>query len=75
MILGKAYTKIKRRINAADISITFRRKDDTPMPKPRRKYNMLMVLAVDGGYRVNRKALKKEKSKYFARIDKMESEK
>lgn len=75
MILGKAYTKIKRGINAADIFITFRRKDDTPMPKPRRKYNMLMVLAINGKYRVNRKALKKEESKYLARIDKMESEK
>ena len=74
MILGKAYTKIKRRINAADISITFRRKDDTPMPKPRRKYNMLMVLCAYG-YRVNMKALEKENSMYLARIDKMESEK
>ena len=74
MILGKAYTKIKRAVNAADISITFWRKDDTPMPKPRRKYNMLMVLCAYG-YRVNMKALEKEKSMYLARIDKMESEK
>ena len=75
MILGKAYTKIKRRINAADISITFHRKDDTQMPKPHRKHKMLMVLAINGKYRVNRKSLKKEESKYLARIDKMESEK
>ena len=74
MILGKAYTKIKRSINAANISITFHRKDDTQMPKPHRKWNMLMVLLAYG-YRVNKKALEKEQSKYFARIDKMESEK
>lgn len=45
------------------------------MPKPHRKWNMLMVLAVDGHYRVNRKAMQKERSKYCARIEKMESEK
>lgn len=75
MILGKAYTRIKRSINAEDISITFQRKDGKKMPKPHRKWNMLMVLAIDGHYRVNRKALQKERNKYCARIDKMENEK
>lgn len=75
MILGKAYTRIRKSINAAEISISFqRKKDGQSMPKPHRKYNMLMELAVCGEH-VNRGALRKEKNKYWARIEKMENEK
>lgn len=61
MILGKRFSRLKRRYNAGTISVTFTRKDGTVM-KPHRKLNMLLVFSTIG--QVNKKAALKEIEKF-----------
>ena len=47
MLLGKRYTRIKRKINAATINYVLTKPDGTEIKMPR-KLNMLTVLAFHG---------------------------
>ncbi len=68
MILGKRFSRIKRSVNAADINVSFTRKDGTEMPKFHRKLNMMMVLLFSRQCKVNKKAIKREFKKYEAKL-------
>lgn len=68
MILGKRFSRIKRSVNAADINVSFTRKDGSEMPKFNRKLNMLMVLLFSRQSYVNKKAIMREFKKYEAKL-------
>lgn len=70
MILGKRFSRIKSSVNAADINVSFTRKDGTEMPKFHRKLNMMMVLLFSRQCKVNKKAIKRELDKYQSRLPK-----
>ena len=61
MLLGKRYTRIKRKLNAASIKFTLTKPDGTEIKMPR-KLNMLTVLAFHG--HANRKAAIREATKF-----------
>ena len=68
MILGKRFSRIKRSVNAADINVSFTRKDGSEKPKFNRKLNMLMVLLFSRQCKVNKKAIMREFKKYEAKL-------
>lgn len=71
MLLGKKYTRIKRKMNAATIEVRFTRSDGTEIKLPR-KLNMLAVLSLS--QRVsNKAAVERETNKFVKRL-KEESE-
>jgi hypothetical protein len=70
MILGKRFSRIKRSVNAADINVSFTRKDGTEMPKFHRKLNMMLVLLFGRQSKVNKKALMRELEKYQSKLPK-----
>ena len=55
-------------MNAADINVSFTRKDGTEMPKFHRKLNMMLVLLFGRQCKVNKKAIKREFKKYEAKL-------
>lgn len=61
MLLGKKYTRIKRKINAATINYVLTKSDGTEIKFPR-KLKMLIVLALYGC--VNSKAVTTESIKF-----------
>ena len=68
MILGKRFSRMKGSVNAADIHVSFTRKDGSEMPKLPRKLNMLLVLLFSKQGKVNKKATFRELNKYQSRI-------
>lgn len=70
MLLGKKYTRIKRKMNAATIEVRFTRSDGTEIKLPR-KLNMLAVLSLS--QRVSKAAVERETDKFVKRL-KEESE-
>ena len=65
MLLGKKYTRIKRKMNAATIEVSFTRRDGTTIKLPR-KLNMLAVLSMRE--KVNQKAAERETEKFVERL-------
>ena len=66
MLLGKKYTRIKRRCNAAQISVSFRDKCGNEIRLPR-KLNMLGVLSLSE--KVSKDAVEKEILKFKKRLE------
>lgn len=62
MLLGKRYTRIKRKLNASVMKVTFERKDDGSTIELPRKLNMLAVLSMSE--KVNNKAVEREIEKF-----------
>lgn len=67
MLLGKKYTRIKRKINAATIEVSVTQRDGTTIKLPR-KLNMLAVLSMRE--RINQKAAERETDKFVERLKK-----
>lgn len=65
MLLGKKYTRIKRKMNAATIEVSVTRRDGTTIKLPR-KLNMLAVLSMRE--KVNQKAAERETEKFVERL-------
>ena len=68
MKLGKRFSRMKHSVNAADINVSFTRKDGSEMPKLPRKLNMLLVLLFSKQGKVNKKATLRELNKYQSRL-------
>ena len=67
MKLGKIYARMKREVNAADISVTFSM-HNFQLPTPHRKMKILMLLSIYG-MRMNGKAYERECGKYHQKIE------
>ena len=63
MKLGKRYSLLKKRYNAASVVATFTRRSDNEEMKISRKLNIMVVLSIFG-VKINKKAYKRELNKY-----------
>ena len=66
MLLGNKYSRIKRKLNASVMKVTFERKDDGSTIELPRKLNMLAVLSLSE--KVNDKAVEREIEKFKKRL-------
>lgn len=69
MILGRRYSRFKRRIGAS-AGVIFEHKETGKETAASRKFKMLYVLAAFEGSKINKKALKRE---YVKMINQLES--
>lgn len=69
MLLGKKYTRLKRRLNAAELYVTFVTQDDKSIRLPR-KLNMLAVLSIHE--KVSPSAVSREIDKFKRKLKQQE---
>lgn len=69
MLLGKKYTRLKRRLNAGELYVTFVTQDDKRIRLPR-KLNMLSVLSIHE--KVSPSAVKREIDKFERKLKQQE---
>ena len=69
MLLGKKYTRLKRRLNAGELYVTFVTQDDKCIRLPR-KLNMLAVLSIHE--KVSPAAVKREIDKFERKLKQQE---